>query len=66
MSHGSEGLLVPPRDEQALASAVIHLLGDKALRQEMGERGRLKADKYSWQNIARKVMDYYASLLDGS
>ena len=66
MSHGSEGLLVPPRDEQALASAVIHLLGDKALRQEMGARGRLKAEEYSWQNIARKVMDYYASLLDGS
>jgi len=66
MSHGIEGLLVPPRDEQALATALIHLLGDKSLRQEMGARGRLNVEKYSWQNIARRVIDHYNSLLDGS
>lgn len=66
MSHGTEGLLVPPQDEQALATALIHLLGDKSLRQEMGARGRLNVEKYSWQNIARRVMDHYNSLLDGS
>ena len=62
MSHGVEGLLVPPRDENALASALITVLGDESLRQEMGARGRLNAEKYSWQNIAQRVMDYYGSL----
>ena len=66
MSHGVEGLLVPPKDEQALANAIIHLLGDISLRQEMGSRGRLKVEEYNWQNIARRVMEYYTSLLNGS
>ncbi|MFQ5925507.1 MAG: glycosyltransferase, partial [Dehalococcoidia bacterium] len=66
MNHGIEGLLVPPQDEQALATALMHLLSDKALRQEMGARGRLNVEEYSWQNIARRVIDYYNSLLDGS
>ncbi|MGB2854168.1 MAG: glycosyltransferase family 4 protein, partial [Dehalococcoidia bacterium] len=63
MSHGVEGLLVPPKDENAIASALITVLGDESLRQEMGARGRLNAEKYSWQNIAQRVMDYYGSLI---
>ena len=66
MSHGVEGLLVPPKDEHALANAIIHLLGDKPLRQEMGSRGRLKVEEYNWQNIARRVVEYYTRLLHGS
>lgn len=66
ISHGAEGLLVPPRDEQALATAIIQLLSDESLRQEMGSRGRLNVEKYDWQNIARRVVEYYTSLLDSS
>ena len=65
MSHGDEGLLVPPEDEHALAGALVHLLSDKSLRQEMGARGRLEVEKYSWPNIAQRLIDYYASLLHG-
>ncbi|MBE0415679.1 MAG: glycosyltransferase family 4 protein [Dehalococcoidia bacterium] len=66
MNNGAQGLLVPPQDEQALATALIRLLSDKHLRQEMGARGRLKVEEYGWQNITRRVVDYYASLLNGS
>lgn len=66
MSHGVEGLLVPPKDEPALANAIIHLLSDKSLRQEMGSRGRQKAEEYNWPNVARRVMEYYDSLFRGS
>jgi phosphatidylinositol alpha-mannosyltransferase len=66
MSHGVEGLMVPPQDEQALATAIIHLLSDEPLRQEIGARGRLKAEEYSWPNIARRVNEYYGSLRNGS
>jgi len=66
ISHGVEGLLVPPKDEQALANAITRLLSDKSLRQEMGSKGRLKAEECDWQNIARRVVAYYTSLLDGS
>lgn len=38
VSDGETGLLVPPRDTDALAEAVIKLLKDTGLRQEMGEK----------------------------
>ena len=66
LSHEVEGVLVPPGDEQALADALIRLLSDRSLRQEMGARGGQKAEEYSWQNIAQRLQRYYASLLDGS
>jgi glycosyltransferase involved in cell wall biosynthesis len=37
---GENGLLVPSKDPQALAHAVLRLVQDKALRRKMGERGR--------------------------
>jgi phosphatidylinositol alpha-mannosyltransferase len=65
LAHGEEGLLVPPRDEKSLAQALLSLLEDKSLRQQMGTKGRIKAEKYSWTNVARQVMEYYTSLLNG-
>ena len=66
LSHGEEGLLVPPRDEKALAQALLSLIKDESLRQRMGTKGRIKAEKYSWRNTAQKVMDYYITLLSKS
>jgi phosphatidylinositol alpha-mannosyltransferase len=64
LAHGEEGLLVPPRDEKSLAHALLSLLEDKSLRQQMGAKGRIKAEKYSWTNVAHQVMEYYTSLLN--
>jgi phosphatidylinositol alpha-mannosyltransferase len=66
LSHGVEGILVPPKDEQALAQALIRLLSDSSLRQEMGARGKQKVEEYSWQNIAQRLQQYYGRLLHGS
>jgi phosphatidylinositol alpha-mannosyltransferase len=63
ISHGVEGLLVKPQDEKELASALMSLLRDKSMREKMGEKGKLKAKDYSWEVVARKVMEYYEKLL---
>jgi phosphatidylinositol alpha-mannosyltransferase len=63
LTHGAEGLLVPPRDEQTLATALCQLLADKELRQRMGATGRETAKQYSWERVARRIMDYYQRLL---
>jgi len=64
INHGVEGLLIKPRDEKALASALLSLLKDKAMRDRMGEKGKLKAQDYSWEVVAQKVMSYYQKLLE--
>jgi len=39
---GKEGLLVPERDESALAHAIIKLIDNPSLGREMGKKGREK------------------------
>lgn len=38
ITHGSTGLLVAPTDHEALANAIVQLLGDPDSRMEMGQR----------------------------
>jgi phosphatidyl-myo-inositol alpha-mannosyltransferase len=64
LSHGVEGLLVPPKDEGALAHALLSLLNDQDLRQQMGSQGRGEAEKHSWESIAQRTKDYYLELLN--
>jgi len=63
VTHGVEGLLVPPKDEEMLAQALISVMGDQPLRQQMGARGKLKAQEYGWEHIAQRVLDYYVRVL---
>lgn len=63
ITHGVDGLLVPPKDEEMLAQALISLMTDESYRQQMGARGILKAKEYSWEHIAQRVLSYYARVL---
>jgi len=66
VTHGEEGLLVPPRNEYELARALIYLLEDESLRQQMGAKGRITADNYSWERVAQRVADFYAKVMSES
>lgn len=53
VQHGETGLLVPPRDSSALASALIRLLEDEGLRRSMGQAGRERVLRtFTWDAIA--------------
>ena len=65
-THGEEGWLVPPKNSGELAHALISLLKDEKLRQQMGAQGRATAEKYSWERIAQRVLDYYVRVLSES
>jgi phosphatidyl-myo-inositol alpha-mannosyltransferase len=54
-----QGLLVPPKDVNALVEALAKLLDEPELRAQMGESGRERAKQYSWPNITAKVEEYY-------
>jgi len=62
LTHGQEGLLAPPNNPRALANALLKLLTDRQLRLSMAERGVATANKYSWENVSRQVVDYYTSI----
>ena len=66
ITHGVEGYLVPPGDEKELACSLISLLRDESLRQKMGAKGQLKAREYAWEDIAQRLLDYYAGVLGES
>lgn len=53
--NGENGLLVEKEDVNALATAVIKLLEDKALRNRLILKGIKTAEKYSWANMAGEV-----------
>ena len=63
LADGEEGLLVRPKNDESLAEALLKLLNNKSLRLQMGKKGLIKAEKYSWQNITQQVVNYYNILL---
>lgn len=63
--HAEEGLLVEPKNSRSVADALIRLLRDPSLREEMGKRGSLKALDYSWPKIAARLINYYRKVGHG-
>ncbi len=62
--HEHNGLLVPPRNHMALAEALRRLIDDPALRQVMGQRGRVMViDEFSSAIICSQTLKVYEGLL---
>ena len=64
ISDGREGLLYPPKDDEALANAIGILLKDHHLRQRLAANGREKVEEFRWERVASRVMGYYRTFLD--
>ncbi len=63
ISHGIDGILVPPKQEVSLARALADLMRDSALRQQLGEKGRVRSADFSWEQVSNRVMEYYTRVL---
>ncbi len=59
LTHGTEGLLVPPKDSGKLAEALFRLIKNESLREELGNNGKIKAQGYGWSSIAQRVLEFY-------
>jgi glycogen(starch) synthase len=60
VEHGVTGLLVPPEDVGALASAVMQLLGDIDLRRKFGQNARRSAQKkFNLEECAERYTRLY-------
>src|SRR6266446_4959966 len=60
---GKSGFIVPPKDVNALAQAIMKTLSDPDQMEEMGNYAKhLSETVYSWSNIALKNINVYQSL----
>jgi len=59
LDHDKQGVLVEPRNSEALAMSLIHLLADATRREAMGRAGQQKAAEYSWQKVSQRVLEFY-------
>ncbi|MDE2950589.1 MAG: glycosyltransferase family 4 protein [Chloroflexota bacterium] len=63
--HGENGFTVPPGDIDALAAAVERLIGDPALRQDMGAKGRqIVLEDFTLRQVIEETLELYKALLD--
>ncbi len=64
VAHGACGLVVPKRDEVAMAGAIGRLLDDDALRARMGQAARARAQaEYALPLWVERIMAEYAALV---
>ncbi|MGQ9888470.1 MAG: glycosyltransferase family 4 protein [Aggregatilineales bacterium] len=62
---GENGLLVPPRNAEALAAALRRLIEDDDLRRRLGARGReIASAEYSFEGVAAATLAVYRQLLE--
>lgn len=56
---GDAGIMVDPRDGDALCQAMLDLYRSPGLRQEMSSKGLLRAAGFSWERTVRETISAY-------
>ena len=63
--HNETGLLVPPKDSQALAVAINSLLSNPAFARQLGHAGKIRAQQqFSSEKMVNSITDLYKELLN--
>ena len=66
VTDGTDGLLYPAGDVDALAQALQQLRNDPGLRARLSDAGRVRAERFSPQAAAKSVMALYERVLAAS
>lgn len=63
ITHGKNGILVPPKSPEKIAEAISLLLDDEQMRKKLGENARKTIEEnYTWDIISNNFLTYYNSL----
>jgi glycosyltransferase involved in cell wall biosynthesis len=56
---GNAALLIDPLDEVSIAQALMQVLGDSALRKQLGEAGLTRSKRFNFKDAARQTVAVY-------
>jgi len=61
---GDAAIMVDPYDVEGLAEAMLRVLTDASLREELRERGLERAKQFTWEHTARETLKVYQEVLN--
>ncbi|MCM8767436.1 MAG: glycosyltransferase family 4 protein [Candidatus Omnitrophica bacterium] len=60
---GDAALLINPEDEDDIANAILKLIEDKELRENLIKKGLERVKLFTWENTAKKTLKVYNELM---
>jgi glycosyltransferase involved in cell wall biosynthesis len=61
---GDAAVLVDPEDVAAIADALAAVLGDRLVHDDMAEKGRERAARFTWEATSRATLDAYRDAME--
>ncbi len=65
VTDGADGLLVPPRQPEAMGVAALRVLREPGLRDQLKQQGLAQAQRYTWDQVAPQLLALYRVTLSG-
>jgi len=59
---GDAAILIDPDDFMQIAEALLMVISDRQLRQDLINKGKARASLFSWENTAKKTLEAYRSI----
>ncbi|MAX81059.1 MAG: glycosyl transferase [Crocinitomicaceae bacterium] len=63
---GGAAFLVDPLNENEITSAIHQLIDDQKTRDELVEKGKVRAQQFSWRNTAKEVLKLYQDVYNSN
>lgn len=60
---GDSALYFRAEDPESMAGKIIELLSDDRLRHELREKGKKRAQGFSWEKAARETLEFYGEIV---
>jgi L-malate glycosyltransferase len=64
VEHRRSALLVPPQNPQAMADAMLLLLGEPDLKERLRQAGLQLAEQYTWTQVRPRLLQVYRSVIE--
>ena len=61
---GDGGILIPPEDEVALTQAMLTLLNDHTLQEDLSNKGPQQAKFFTWKRTAQETIKVYQHIME--